>query len=172
MFLAGRVGRGWRVFLVQEGQVAEDRAREEGVFGRTRSAWPEEVARWCDAQSLKRCVLQVGRGRWRELPVQRAIDLYRGPFSYDGRSYVWDADGHMVADDMRTNEDGTVTCCVRGWGRIGYLDDADALFDAVRVHIDRAIAGLRTTGDEHRDGEAVASALTKYWETQDERSVA
>lgn len=70
----------------------------------------------------------------------RAISLYKPPFKfYFG--YIWDADGQMVAD-QNLNEDGQILR-VRGWGRISYLENPEALQDEV--------------------GEVIALALSNYW---------
>lgn len=74
---------------------------------------------------------------------QRAIDLYKPPFRYDQRGgYIWDAENQMVADN-HTDPKDDAALRVRGWGRIGYLDDPEALQDEV--------------------GAVLAEALTAYW---------
>lgn len=70
----------------------------------------------------------------------RAIALYKPPFKFDF-GYIWDADGQMVAD-QKLNEDGQILR-VRGWGRISYLENPEALQDEV--------------------GEVIALALSDYW---------
>lgn len=70
----------------------------------------------------------------------RAIALYKPPFKFD-HGYIWDADGRMVADN-NLDEDGQILR-VRGWGRISYLENAEALQDEV--------------------GEIIAIALSNYW---------
>ena len=70
----------------------------------------------------------------------RAISLYKPPFKFDF-GYIWDADGQMVAD-QKLNEDGKILR-VRGWGRISYLENPEALQDEV--------------------GEIIAIALSDYW---------
>lgn len=70
----------------------------------------------------------------------RAISLYKPPFKFDF-GYIWDADGQMVAD-QNLNEDGQILR-VRGWGRISYLENPEALQDEV--------------------GEVIALALSNYW---------
>lgn len=56
------------------------------------------------------------------------------PFSYSG-GYVYDANGHMVADQAALR--------VRGWGRFGKEEDGAELQDAV--------------------GERIAKVLTDNW---------
>lgn len=70
----------------------------------------------------------------------RAIALYKPPFKFV-HGYVWDADGHMVADN-NLDQDGQILR-VRGWGRISYLENPEALQDEV--------------------GEVIALALSNYW---------
>lgn len=77
----------------------------------------------------------------------RAFKLYRAPFRFE-RGYIWDADNEMVADDhvgdaAEINPDVAPAARVRGWGRIGYLPEAEATQDAV--------------------GALFAEALTKLW---------
>lgn len=78
---------------------------------------------------------------------QRALRLYRAPFRYE-MGYIWDANGEMVADDRVDSDDkenhaSSIAARVRGWGRIGYMPDADKLQDEV--------------------GALIAEALTKFW---------
>lgn len=70
----------------------------------------------------------------------RAISLYKPPFKFDF-GYIWDADGQMVAD-QKLDEEGQILR-VRGWGRISYLENPEALQDEV--------------------GEVIALALSDYW---------
>lgn len=73
---------------------------------------------------------------------QRALALYKPPF-HRVHGYIFDADHRMVADDAAAkNEDAALR--VRGWGRIQYLEDAEALQDAA--------------------GDMIAEALTEYWQ--------
>lgn len=67
----------------------------------------------------------------------KAKELYKPPFRHD-RGYIFDADSNMVADDAEAN-----IMRVRGWGRIGYMEDPELLQDEVGVMI--------------------AEALTAYW---------
>lgn len=63
----------------------------------------------------------------------RAKALYVPPFRFED-GYIWDAKGQMVADD-HVDDHGTQPLRVRGWGRIGYLKDAEDLQDEVGKHI-------------------------------------
>jgi hypothetical protein len=69
-----------------------------------------------------------------------ALLLYKPPFRYD-RGYIHDSDNRIVADDDGLDTVGRV----RGWGRISYLPNPQALQDKV--------------------GEIIALALTEYWNT-------
>lgn len=72
----------------------------------------------------------------------KAIALYTAPFTFE-RGYIWDAAGRMVADNYRLDEEDGAVLRVRGWGRISYLDDPEALQDEV--------------------GNAIAEAMTEFW---------
>lgn len=69
-----------------------------------------------------------------------ALALYTPPFRYE-HGYIFDANGHMVADDC--GEQPGVATRVRGWGRIGYMKDAESLQDEV--------------------GALIAEILTAHW---------
>lgn len=72
--------------------------------------------------------------------TERARKLYRPPFKYDPMGgYIWDSDGNMVADEAGK------AMRLRGWGRIGYMENPEALQDAV--------------------GELIANVLTEGWGT-------
>ena len=68
-----------------------------------------------------------------------AIGLYEPPFSFKC-GYIFDKNGQMVAD--QGGAEGYVMR-VRGWGRIGYLENPEALQDEV--------------------GEWLAEILTNHW---------
>lgn len=74
----------------------------------------------------------------------KALELYKLPFRFD-HGYIFDASGHTVADQGGAL-DGQLAFMaqVRGWGRIGKLENAEAMQDKV--------------------GELIAEALTEYWE--------
>lgn len=75
-----------------------------------------------------------------------ALALYKPPFKFR-MGYIHDAGGHMVADQDGFGEGSkvfdSIAARVRGWGRIGYMPDAEALQDEV--------------------GAVLADALTAYW---------
>ena len=75
----------------------------------------------------------------------RALALYEAPFTFK-RGYVFDSAHHMVSDDgpiaAEDKEPGAVQR-VRGWGRIVYMAEAEALQDTM--------------------GEIMAEALNDYW---------
>ena len=75
-----------------------------------------------------------------------ALALYRPPFKFR-MGYIHDAGGHMVADQDGFGEGSkvfdSIAARVRGWGRIGYMPDAEDLQDEV--------------------GAVIADALTAYW---------
>ncbi len=65
---------------------------------------------------------------------ERAIALYEPPFRFEC-GYIFDANGQMVAD--QGGAEG-YALRIRGWGRIGYMENAEALQDDVG----QFIAGL------------------------------
>lgn len=67
-----------------------------------------------------------------------ALELYKPPFRFD-RGYIFDADSRMVYDNEGVDTMGRV----RGWGRIQYLPNPEALQDKV--------------------GEMIAEALNDFW---------
>ncbi len=80
-------------------------------------------------------------------------NLYRLPFRYDGISYIWDADNNVVADFRGVGK----TIRTRGWGRISYMPNADALMDEVHAAISRI------TEPHPTDPEACVDALNREW---------
>ena len=81
-----------------------------------------------------------GQSRLTDVLCVEAMKLYSPPFRYD-RGYIWDAQNNMVADDDAQD----VALRIRGWGRISYMPDAEALQDKV--------------------GELIAQAMTEFWVT-------
>lgn len=67
-----------------------------------------------------------------------ALELYKPPFRHI-HGYIQDANGLTVADDAA----GNAALRIRGWGRIQYMKDPEALQDGV--------------------AELIADALTEYW---------
>lgn len=92
----------------------------------------------------------------------RALLLYKPPFTYLN-GYVYDADLRMVSDNDGGDADPVR---VRGWGRISYLPDAEALQDEVGAIIARALTAYwcmdtipKTLGEERLLFEAHARKL-------------
>jgi len=76
---------------------------------------------------------------------KKALELYKPPFTADGMGgYIFDSENQMVADESG----GTHISQVRGWGRIGYLEEPEKLQDEV--------------------GAIIAEALNEYWEKHSE----
>lgn len=71
----------------------------------------------------------------------KSIGLYTPPFRFE-HGYIWDAKGQMVADNLVDGEDAALR--VRGWGRISYMENPEALQDEV--------------------GNVIALAMTEFWE--------
>ncbi|MGS3469178.1 hypothetical protein ACB303_24365 [Citrobacter farmeri] len=71
----------------------------------------------------------------------KSICLYTPPFRFE-HGYIWDAKGKMVADNHVDGEDAALR--VRGWGRISYMENPEALQDEV--------------------GNVIALAMTEFWE--------
>lgn len=60
----------------------------------------------------------------------RALALYTPPFKYE-HGYIFDANGEMVADQGGSQPYPNAPLRVRGWGRIGYMQDGAQLQDEV-----------------------------------------
>ncbi len=71
----------------------------------------------------------------------KSIGLYTPPFRFE-HGYIWDAKGQMVADNHVDGEDAALR--IRGWGRISYMENPEALQDEV--------------------GNVIALAMTEFWE--------
>jgi hypothetical protein len=73
-----------------------------------------------------------------------ALALYRPPFRFL-HGYIYDAAGHIVADQdgFEGKVAGSIAARVRGWGRISYMPDPEALQDEV--------------------GAILVEALNKFW---------
>lgn len=80
-----------------------------------------------------------------------ALALYKPPFRFL-HGYIHDADTQMVADQggFEGAVETHIAARVRGWGRIGYMPDAEALQDEV--------------------GAVIAEALTAFWKATGESS--
>ncbi len=83
-----------------------------------------------------------------------ALAIYTPPFRFV-HGYIYDASSRMVADQggfdgAADTVAGAVAARVRGWGRIGYMPDAEALQDEV--------------------GAVIAEALTAFWHAAEEQS--
>lgn len=77
-------------------------------------------------------------------PKQKALQLLKPPFKAED-GYIFDSaepNRNMVADDGEI-ELGTIAR-LRGWGRLGYLDNGEQVQDAI--------------------GEVIAEALNQYFE--------
>jgi hypothetical protein len=63
-----------------------------------------------------------------------ALKLYKPPFRFE-YGYIYDSRNNTVADQGSINESDTtkkmIVAQVRGWGRIGYMPNAEALQDEV-----------------------------------------
>jgi hypothetical protein len=86
---------------------------------------------------------------------ERALALYTPPFTtrYD---YVFDGAGNMIADYA---SDPSNPLRVRGWGRICYLPDPEALQDTVEAFLEEA--GATAPGLTAAE---VADRLTTFWQ--------
>lgn len=72
-----------------------------------------------------------------------ALALYKAPFRFI-HGYIHDADGRMVADQggFEGKVEEHIIARVRGWGRIGYMPDAEALQDEVGAVIAEALSSF------------------------------
>lgn len=71
---------------------------------------------------------------------QVALDYLKPPFKFN-RGYIFDAEGHKVADDGDWKNH---VVRIRGWGAISYLESPEQLQDMI--------------------GTLVAEALTEFWQ--------
>lgn len=74
----------------------------------------------------------------------KAVSLYKPPFRFE-HGYILDAESRIVADNDVEDADGAALR-VRGWGRIGHMENAEALQDEV--------------------GNVIALAMTEFWQQQ------
>lgn len=70
-------------------------------------------------------------------------ELYRGPFTYDGISYIWDANREMVADFRSADK----SIRPRGWGRFQYMPNGSRIHDAVESLIIQTCKGMTRPED-------------------------
>lgn len=86
-------------------------------------------------------------------PSGRVAALFRGPFRREpGTGYVYDADGDTAVTDFLQGE-GPIA---RGWGRIQYMADADALMGEWDAYFKALV------GDED-DLDVIAALLEYAW---------
>ncbi len=84
-----------------------------------------------------------------DVTEKEAMELYKPPFKHM-HGYIFDADNNMVADDNdtlhRELSEGNKFAIqrVRGWGRLGYLENPGQKQDKI--------------------GDIIAKALTEYWD--------
>lgn len=88
------------------------------------------------------------------------FSIYRAPFRADKfSSYIWDADGHMVADMKLHYVEGEKSAFrIRGWGRIQYMKNSQEIMDALEA------AFNRVTADHPSDHQRCVDALNRLWE--------
>lgn len=91
-------------------------------------------------------------------PSPRVKALYRAPFT-ETCGYVYDADGHTVAD-FRRSLDGRGALRPRGWGRLQYMPDGEALHDEAEAFLIGLVAGHPT------DPERCLAAINAAWIAQ------
>ncbi len=99
---------------------------------------PEEAARLEAYTAAEVSAMDAERER-RRVEYEKTREIPAGfvaPFRYDGISYIWDANNEMAADDRPEGRKGWRA---RGWGRIGYLPDAEAVMDAWTVWVAEAV---------------------------------
>lgn len=90
-------------------------------------------------------------------PIRRAaMSLFSAPFKFQA-GYVFDASSHMVADDGHIDEQiNIIAARIRGWGRIGYMDNPEGRAAALQDEV----------------GAIVVDALNAYWELHPHEPVA
>ena len=79
-----------------------------------------------------------------QTPKQKALELLKPPFKFEC-GYIFDSakNENMVCDDGGEIELGAIAR-LRGWGRLGKLDDGEQVQDAI--------------------GEVIAEALNQYFD--------
>ena len=95
----------------------------------------------------------------------KSIGLYTPPFRFE-HGYIWDAKGQMVADNHVDGEDGVLR--VRGWGRISYMENPEALQDEVGNVIALAMTEFWERRKAEKDSEPVAWLAIYHGEVYDE----
>lgn len=76
-----------------------------------------------------------------EKSANDSMELYEAPFRFS-HGYIFDAKGNTFSD-CSGGEEETFAARIRGWGRISYYKNSEALQDEI--------------------GEHMAKALTEYW---------
>lgn len=77
--------------------------------------------------------------------TKKALSICKPPFEFK-HGYIFDSDGHMVADHPL--EEGILR--IRGWGRIQYMGNPEQLQDEI--------------------GKLIAQAMTEFWEKNSENT--
>lgn len=121
--------------------------------------------------SRKRTVEKAEKAKARPLIVPnlnpRLVDLYKAPFTYDGISYIWDANKEMVADfrafPNMTVADGRIR--PRGWGRFQYMANGGAIHDAMERLV------IETCKDFPTAPAFCVAALNALWEKEGDTSL-
>ena len=87
--------------------------------------------------------------------------LFEAPFTFDGRTFIWDANSQMVADNDWSKPKADQEPRPRGWGHVQYLEDGasrmtkwgETFYDIIGKEKDMAV---------------VADLLTEAWKKQGE----
>jgi hypothetical protein len=93
-----------------------------------------------------------------------AMAIYKPPFKHH-RGYIYDSQQHMVADDHDVH--AAVAARVRGWGRIGYMQNPEKLPDEVGEMMADALNALYTHQAKPLSEAQIDQALRNHYNPHD-----
>jgi hypothetical protein len=93
-----------------------------------------------------------------------AMAIYKPPFKHH-RGYIYDSQQHMVADDHDVH--AAVVARVRGWGRIGYMQNPEELQDEVGEMMADALNALYTHQAKPLSEAQIDQALRNHYNPHD-----
>lgn len=172
--------RGWKIpgyipvgkhcILEAADMLAADAQLEAERDGERKSrceAWAKSEEAWRLVQSLQAQQVAVPQPPF-GTKRKAAMAIYTPPFTFE-HGYVFDSKRNMVADqggfgDKNTVE-GAVALQIRGWGRIGYMPNPEALQDEIGAMV---VDALNTYYAAPQPPQADARIIQNYPETDKE----